>query len=68
MDKEQIIKEKFIELGRQGAETRWSNYRLALINDIRGLTDKKELDFYLSLNPSNQSLREILMELRKRNV
>lgn len=61
------MKTDFVSFGKKGATIRWSNYRGHLVEELRGLTTKHELDFYLSLNPSNQSLREALMELRKRN-
>lgn len=56
--------EKMSELGKRGADIRWTNYRLTLINELRGLTTKEELDFYV--NFSNSGLQEVIFNKRQK--
>ena len=58
-------KKEYTDFGRKGAVIRWSNYRGHLVEELRKLTTKNELDFYLSTNPSHSELNRVLMELRK---
>ena len=46
------------------ADIRWENYRTHLVDELRKLTTKDELDFFLHF--SSKGLRQVLMELRKR--
>lgn len=57
-------KSQFTELGRQGANKRWSNYRLYLIKELSAICTKQELNFYQSLSKTSL-LQGILLEKRK---
>lgn len=52
------------EVAQLAADVRWENYRTHLVDELRKLTTKEELDFYIHF--SSQGLRQVLMELRKR--
>ena len=54
---------KMSDLGRHGAEIRWSNYRKHLIDELSKLCDKKELNYYMAF--SNSALQEALLIKRK---
>lgn len=58
---------EFIDWGRSGGNKRWSSEKTRLIEILRGLTTKRELDFYLKLDPSPSDLQEAIIELRKRH-
>ena len=57
---------EFKEYGSKGGNKRWSNYKGYLVDEMRKLTTKKELDFYLSLNPTPSELQKAYLELLKR--
>jgi len=59
------------QFARAGADSRWSKYRQHLIDEVRSLVTKEQLDFFLIAAPftkkgSYRMWRECLMELRKR--
>ena len=57
---------------RKSANDRWSDYREYLINEIRKLATKSQLDFFLAVAPFSKpgaygKWQDAIFELRKRN-